>query len=131
MDMKKKQSAFGEKFSIWTIVKYYYAFAKYFGLAPYEIEGPIESGKIKFSLWYTCFFVAALGLQSVLVYVNFKMDLSLSKTNSFLIDKGAHFVEILNVFDILLSTVINAIFRKKIWSCFRRCHEFDEEVNVK
>lgn len=116
-------------FNIWNIVKPFYWIMKFFGLASFTIVGDVRDGKIKTRLRDVLHMLVVLTSQVYIVYINVIYDMSLSRTNSILIDIGAHFVEIFNGFNVLLGTLIYAVFRKKIWGIFRTCHEFDGEVN--
>src|SRR5690349_11899927 len=111
--------------TIWNLIKPLYRIEKFFGLAVFSIKGNISEGKIRTDLFDVLQFLLVLGLQVYVLYINIVIDLSLSRTNSFLIDKGAHGIEIYNGFYVVLGSCLNAINRKKIWGIFRKCHKFD------
>lgn len=117
-----------KNFTIWNILSPFYWLIRCFGLAPFSIVGDPRIGKIKTGLVDILFMLLWMAVQFYVVYVNITMDLSLSRTSSFLIDKGAHLIEIFNACNVLAGTCFYALCRKRIWRIFRTCHEFDEEV---
>ena len=118
----------GKKDTIWNFIKPFHFVLKAFGLGVFTIVGDISNGKIKTRIsdvLYTMFWVS---IQVYVIYVNVSMDLSLSRTNSFLIDRGAHLVEIFNACNVFGGTCFYALYRKEIWKIFHICSKFDEEV---
>lgn len=77
-----------KKVPIWNTVKPFYWILRAFGLAVFSIDGKISSGKIKTSFHNIVHFLVVLSVQFYVLYLNLKEDFSLSRTNSFLIDKG-------------------------------------------
>lgn len=118
-------------YTIWGVVKPVYWTLRVFGLAPYSIEGDMKHGNTKTNIWDIFHFLLVLILQFYIFYINAFVDLSLSRTNKFLIDKGAHGVEIFNSINLILGTCIYCYNRKKVWAIFQKCNEFDEEVAEK
>lgn len=114
--------------TIWDIVVPFYWVQKFFGLAVFTIKGNFKDGRIKTMPSDIIHFLVVLCLQLYVVYINFVLDLSLSRTNSFLIDKGAHGIEIFNGMHVVLGSFLYVIYRKRIWKIFRKFYEFDEEV---
>lgn len=125
-NMKQQKS-----FVIWEVVKHYYWLQRTFGLAAFSIKGNITDGRITTGPLEVLHFLIIVSLQLYVLYLNIIFDLSLSRTNSFLIDKGAHAIEIFNGFNVAMGTCLYAIYRKRIWKVLRKCHEFDEEVRLK
>lgn len=116
-------------FTVWNLVKPFYWILKFFGLGVFTIDGDIEDGKIKTSIWDIFQMILVLSVQFYILHINIKFDMSLSRTSSILIDRGAHFIEIFNSLNVLLSICLYALFRKRIWRIFRKCYEFDVEVS--
>lgn len=114
---------------LWFNVYLYYIALKVFGFAGYSIDGDIHKGKIKTNFLDVSYVLFWIIFDSYLIYVNVDINLSLSHTGSFLIDKGSHFVTILGVCNVLFSTVINFIFRYKIWDIFGKFYSFDNDVS--
>lgn len=116
-------------FTIWNAAKPIYWTLKIFGLAIYSIEGDIANGKIKTNILDVVHLLLVLVLQLYDLYINVTVDLSLSRTNKFLIDRGAHAVEIFNAINVLMGTCIYSFYRKRVWRIFQKCNQFDEEVS--
>ena len=114
---------------IWFNVYLYYIALKVFGFAGYSIDGDIHKGKIKTNFMDVAYLSLWIIFEVYLVYVNFDINLSLSHTGSFLIDKGSRFVTILGVFNVLFSTIVNFLFRYKIWRIFWNINSFDHDVS--
>lgn len=124
------QQSATKNLQIWNIVKPYYWVLRFFGLAPFSIRGDIKNGIIKTGISDVLYMLVALIIQSYVLYINITIDLSLSRTSSFLIDRGAFLIEIFNAGNVLIGTCFYAICRKRIWRIFRNCYEFDGEVIV-
>lgn len=115
--------------TIWDIIKPYYRILKFFGLAVFSVKGKVVDGNIQSRPIEVLHFFFVLSIQIYVLYINIALDLSLSRTNSFLIDKGAHGIEIFNGINVVLGSCLYVFYRKRIWRIFRKCHEFDEEVS--
>lgn len=115
--------------TIWTLVKPYYWVLKFFGLGVFSIDGDINNGRIKTRFYDVLSTCIALVFQTYVLYINITFDLSLSRTSSFLIDKGAHLIEIFNACNVIAGSLLFGFHRKRIWGILRKCHEFDVEVN--
>ena len=113
---------------LWLNVYLYYIAIKAFGFAGYSIDGEIHKGKIKTKFMDVAYLSLWILFEIYLIYVNVNINLSLSRTGSFLIDKGSRFVTILGVCNVLFSTIINFLFRYKIWQLFVNFYSFDHEV---
>lgn len=113
---------------VWSVIKVFYWILKPFGLAPFSIDGKIENGKIKTSRFDFCHFSLVLSVQVWVLYINFYENYSLSRTNSFLIDKGAYCIEIFNAFNVIFGSCLYAVNRRKFWAIFISFHSFDQEV---
>lgn len=118
------------EFTNWDIVKPFYWILRTFGLATFSIDGEIANGKIKSGIWDGFHLLAVFAVQFYIFYINVTMDLSLSRTQTVLIDTGAHIIEIFNGFNVLLGTCYYTFYRKKVWGVFRKCYEFDKEVAI-
>lgn len=116
------------KQSIWSTVIPIYRVLRVFGLTPFSVVGEIKNGKIKSNVFDGLQLCIVLCVQLYVLYINFKEDLSMSRTNSPLIDKGAYLIENFNVLNILLGTSFYAVYRKKIWRIFSKFYQFDKEV---
>lgn len=115
--------------TVWYTVKPFYLILKIFGLGPFTVVGDIKDGKIRTRSWDVLYTMLVMGVQVCVLHLNITHDMSLSRTNSILIDIGAQYVEIFNGFNVLFGTCLYAFYRKKIWGMFLKFHEFDCEVN--
>lgn len=115
---------------LWFNVYLYYIAMKVFGFAGHSIDGDIHKGKIKTKFMDVAYLSLWIMFDIYLIYVNVDINLSLSHTGSFLIDKGSRFVTILGVCNVLFSTVINFLLRYKIWRIFGQFYSFDHDVSV-
>ncbi|CAO1439498.1 unnamed protein product [Diamesa serratosioi] len=115
---------------LWFNVYLYYIGLKIFGFAGYSIDGDIYKGKIKTQFKDVAYLSLWLLFEIYLIYVNVDMNLSLSNTGSFVIDKGSRFVTILGVCNVLFSTVVNFLFRYKIWGIFTQFYSFDQGLKI-
>lgn len=107
-----------------------YLILRFFGLAPFSIVGDITDGKINTSILDIVHLLFILGVQIYVMRINVYNDLSLSRTSSFLIDKGAHGIEIFNGFNVFLGTFLYSAYRKRIWRILRTYHDVDKEVQL-
>lgn len=117
-------------YSVWDSVKIFYNVLRLFGHTSFSIEGKIEKGKIRatvfdnVSMIFWCLFI------SFIIYTNFKNDYSLIKTNSFIIDKANHMATLFLISNVLFSNLTNMSRRKQIWNIFKVFYEFDQQVIV-
>lgn len=118
-----------EIYSMWDIVRPFYYVLKMFGLAIYSVEGDLKTGRIRTRFWHVLQLMVILSIQIYVLYIKITVDMSLSKTGSVLIDAGSRLVEVFNVFNVVFGTLSYTYYRKVIWRIFRKCHEFDCEVN--
>lgn len=128
--MKPVKRTAKKQYTIWDTVFPYYCILKTLGLTPFKIVGDIKDGKIKTTIFDVIQTIIVFIIQCYFLYANVIKDFSLSRTNSFFIDNGAHEVEIFNALNVIIGTVFYTSYRKKIWSIFRNCHEFDKEVHL-
>lgn len=114
--------------SSWNIFKPFYWILRTFGLAAFSIEGDITNGEIKTRIHDVLHLMLVLSLQTYALYVNIKIDFSFSLTGKFLIDEGAHGLEIFNAFILVLCTCVYAFHKESIWRIIAQCSIFDIEV---
>lgn len=115
--------------TIWTYIKPYFWVSKGLGLANFSIDGDIRNGKIRTGFLDVTYFVVILGGQVYACFLNLTNDISLSRTNSVLIDGGARLIGVFNAFNVLVATFMFFLNRKKIWKIFRMLYEVDNEVS--
>jgi hypothetical protein len=114
--------------SVWTVVKPFYWILRTFGLAIFSIDGDVKNGKITSNVFDFFHLSAVLGVQFYVFYLNVVEDFSLSRTSSFLIDKGSYCVEIFNALNVVFGTCLYAFYKKKVWGIFLKLYLFDEQV---
>lgn len=98
------------------------------GCAGYSIDGKIENGKIKSTVFDVWTIVIGGVLMIYSIFVNFTDNLTLISTNSFIIDGGTRMVTILSIMNLFASGIINSLRRFSIWEIFKHMHEFDKQV---
>lgn len=114
--------------TIWSYVKPFYWMMRYFGVGPFSIVGDVQNRRIRTRPCDVLLLLIALSIQIYILYLNVTVDLSLSRTSTFLIDKGAHLIEIFKAFNVVSGTCSFAFCGKKVWKIFCRCSEIDSEV---
>lgn len=108
--------------------KQFYWILKPFGLVPFSVVGEIEEGKIKTNFFDCVHFMLVLSVQLWVLWVNIWENYSLSRTNTFLIDKGAYFIEIFNACNVIFGSCLYVFHRRNFWNIFMKFHNFDKEV---
>lgn len=119
------------KHTIWTLLKPVYFVLKISGLAAFSIEGDIQNGRIKTTKFDIFRISSVLLALMFLLYIKTNEDLTLSHTDSFLIDKGAYLVGVFNNFNVICGVLLYIVRKKMAWKIFRKLHEVDLEVKTK
>lgn len=116
-------------YTFWDTLHVLYRFIKAWGYISFSIDGKIEKGRIKSTVWDVLFVAAYNLLLCYIIYVNVVYDLTLISTKTFLIDKATRLISIAMVSNVILSGFINTARRYKIWKIHRTFHDFDIEVS--
>lgn len=102
---------------------------KLFGYITFSIDGKIQNGKIHSTIWDIFVMLCGSAFISVIIYVNFTIDLTLIKTKSFIIDQGNRLTTLFIISNVLVSSIINGLRRYEIWNVFKNISDFDKKVN--
>jgi hypothetical protein len=102
---------------------------KSFGYISFSIDGRIEKGKIKTTIFDILMVVWSFSYFAAIIYLNINNDLTLISTKNVLIDMGNRGVTLFTILNVFLSSIINTLRRHKIWGCFIQISNFDSEVD--
>lgn len=115
-------------YSFWDTIWVLYLMVKSFGYISFSIDGKIQNGKIKTTLRDILILLFGASFVQVVIYLNFTHDLTLIKTNSFIIDSGNRITTLFIISNVLLSSLMNTLRRRQIWNIFAKISNFDKEV---
>lgn len=123
------KSAPSKVYTIWDTIQIFYYVVKSFCYITFSVDGKIENGKIKSTVFDVVTVFGANIALTFIIYINFEYDLSLISTKSFIIDMGNRGVTLFMIMNVFVSSMINSLRRHEIWSFFTQLHEFDGEVD--
>ena len=117
-------------YSIWNPLRIFYYIFKIFGQASFTIDGKIENGKIRVTVFDGIGGTVRLLIGCWLVHWNIFNDFSFNITNSFIIDLTNYLVTVFLMMNALSSSISNNLRRNQIWSIFNQLHDFDKQVTT-
>lgn len=118
-------------YTVWDSIRLIYVVLKLTGYVTFTIDGKIENGKIKSTVFDSIVSISLNLFLCFVIFINVTNDFSLISTKSFLIDKGSHVVTIFLTLNVLVTSILNIKRRREIWGIFVKMHEFDKEASRK